>query len=661
MYEVINKCGGESIAQEKVCLEREKANAVQVLMVGNRQFVACLLAQRLKLEDPENHRFSRLGWREMRLKQIRGLKRARRRQTISTRRWSHRNFMVLYIVFTIVIIARAEVEADGTDRQSHSGLLVGESALDLGLDSQPAASRFSSPHAHGIAAPYSEARAACRGLPIESARAPRGAIRDNDLHITTGRAASDQECAKPRTAENDGVCESLAAADPEFKVDSILVVAAEDQNGEMLFAIPPRLRRSVLYRPTRRNVYLGRFGRCFRPDIPRRAFLFNLNLFTLASELVKCRDQQYLYDPFGPESVSGLVNCPVQLPKQGIKRVRLDQRLAKVLKHSHFWHRAAKFKTTKMHSVLPSAHYCPRRAERQSAMTLWGMHLQFHKRIQRRYQRLQRMPNGQYLCQPLIDIPRTKLLRLSDLLSCKPRASRKREKRKWCSKLPTWRDLTIAPESRCSPYDRENYRYPQSIEEKIVDGIGKIYGPYTGRCFSSTLETDIEHIVATSEAHDSGLCAADLDTRRQFATDLLNLALAAPEVNQGQKSGKDAAEWLPRQNACWFAGRVVEVRRKYNLTINFAEVAALERVLTNCDSTAMIVQNCDFSADSEASEDVEAVTVSPGTNALEIWDSDGDGRIRCKEARNHGIAPVKRGDAAYKHMDDRDGDGQVCE
>ena len=225
----------------------------------------------------------------------------------------------------------------------------------------------------------------------------------------------------------------------------------------------------------------------------------------------------------------------------------------------------------------------------------------------------------------------------------------------------TWRGIEVTPEFRCSPYDRDDYRYPQSVEAEIVEGIGEIYGPYTGRCFSSTRETDIEHIVATSEAHDSGLCAADLDTRRRFATDLLNLTLAAPDVNRGQKSGKDAAEWLPQQNACWFAGRIVEVRRKYNLSINRAEAEALERVLANCASTEMVVRSCDFSTDSGASEDVEALTVSPGTNALELWDDNGNGRITCTEARNHGIAPVKRGHPAYKHMRDGDGDGWVCE
>ena len=72
-----------------------------------------------------------------------------------------------------------------------------------------------------------------------------------------------------------------------------------------------------------------------------------------------------------------------------------------------------------------------------------------------------------------------------------------------------WRGLTIAPEHRCTPYNRALYPYPQSVERKIVASMdGRIYGPYTGRYFRNTRQTDIEHIVAVSEAHDSGLCSA---------------------------------------------------------------------------------------------------------------------------------------------------------
>ena len=159
--------------------------------------------------------------------------------------------------------------------------------------------------------------------------------------------------------------------------------------------------------------------------------------------------------------------------------------------------------------------------------------------------------------------------------------------------LDMWRGLAVAPEHRCAPYNRAEYPYPQSIEARIVGAQGgMIYGPYSGRSFRSTFETDIEHIVAVSEAHDSGLCAADPETRRRFATDLLNLTLASPEMNRCGKSGKcayDAAQWLPPMNQCWFAARIVAVRLKYRLTVDRREADTLERVLSGCVSTAMIV------------------------------------------------------------------------
>ena len=109
-----------------------------------------------------------------------------------------------------------------------------------------------------------------------------------------------------------------------------------------------------------------------------------------------------------------------------------------------------------------------------------------------------------------------------------------------------WRGLTVSAENRCSPYDPDDYSYSQSVEPRIIAEMGgRIYGPYTGRTFMDRGETDIEHIVARSEAHDSGLCATDSGTRKRFASDLLNLTLAAPSVNRHQKVAKDAAEWLP--------------------------------------------------------------------------------------------------------------------
>ena len=151
--------------------------------------------------------------------------------------------------------------------------------------------------------------------------------------------------------------------------------------------------------------------------------------------------------------------------------------------------------------------------------------------------------------------------------------------------------LVIAPEHRCAAYDRDHYPYPQSVELDVIRSMGgRIYGPYTGRYYASRRDTDIDHIVALSEAHDSGMCAVSPSLRRQFAADPLNLTLAAPSVNRCNAGGKcayDAAEWQPPMNRCWFAARIVAVKRKYALTADPAEATALRDMLAPCTSTDM--------------------------------------------------------------------------
>lgn len=241
--------------------------------------------------------------------------------------------------------------------------------------------------------------------------------------------------------------------------------------------------------------------------------------------------------------------------------------------------------------------------------------------------------------------------------------------------LTTLSTLVVAPENRCSPYDSDSYPYSQSVEAQIVSRMGgRIYGPYTGTTFGSTRETDIEHIVAKSEAHDSGLCRAGAGTRRTFSNDLLNLTLASPNVNRHQKSGKDFAEWRPALNACWFADTIINVKFKYGLTVDNRERAALERTLLGCSSVDMVFrapvrqqappaqQESQFQAPAPTQAPAQPQQPSqPASNNWQQWDANGNGRITCKEARAAGIAPVHRGHPAYPRMDDRDNDGVVCE
>ena len=144
----------------------------------------------------------------------------------------------------------------------------------------------------------------------------------------------------------------------------------------------------------------------------------------------------------------------------------------------------------------------------------------------------------------------------------------------------------------------------------------------------------------------------------QYQTDPLpNLTLAAPAVNRHQKSGKDSGEWMPRMNRCWFAARVVAVKRKYRLTVDAREARALEGVLSRCAPTAMVVASGRDAAPASSPK----APAAGGADALRRWDTNGNGRITCREARAHGIAPVRCGHPAYRFMRDGDGDGVVCE
>ncbi len=217
--------------------------------------------------------------------------------------------------------------------------------------------------------------------------------------------------------------------------------------------------------------------------------------------------------------------------------------------------------------------------------------------------------------------------------------------------------VRIGPENRCSHYDSDDYPYPQSVEPRIVSQQGgRIYGPYSGAYFASIRETDIEHIVARSEAHDSGLCGRGSAEKRAFARDLLNLTLASPRVNRHQKSDKDLAQWLPDLNRCWYVNQVVLVKRKYDLSMDRAEAETARRVLASCSSTQMQF------ADPGAMPPAQSGSGNDcDRNPLGCYDDNNNGRITCAEARRHGIAPVPRRHPAYQYMRDGDNDGEVCE
>ena len=153
----------------------------------------------------------------------------------------------------------------------------------------------------------------------------------------------------------------------------------------------------------------------------------------------------------------------------------------------------------------------------------------------------------------------------------------------------TWRGLKVCAERPRDGYDRDHYGTGyRSLEDDIIAALpptmkqaGQVYTPYSCIAFvitsRGTAETNIEHIVALAEAHDSGIAN---DRRRAFASDLDNLTIADPTVNRS-KIAKDAAEWRPRRHGAWFAQRVIKVKLEYGLSIDPAERDALEGLLAS--------------------------------------------------------------------------------
>ena len=86
-------------------------------------------------------------------------------------------------------------------------------------------------------------------------------------------------------------------------------------------------------------------------------------------------------------------------------------------------------------------------------------------------------------------------------------------------------------------------------------------------------------IHATTLSRSKG---ADAATRARFASDPYNLTLAPPGLSRNEKRDRDAGAWIPEENCCWFAWRIVAVRQRYGLTIDRREAEALDDVLLSC-------------------------------------------------------------------------------
>lgn len=138
-----------------------------------------------------------------------------------------------------------------------------------------------------------------------------------------------------------------------------------------------------------------------------------------------------------------------------------------------------------------------------------------------------------------------------------------------------------------------------TVEVFDVDGCtvlsGTLQDPYTGdkidfvRGKDTSDKVQIDHVVALSDAWQTGAQLLSTELRQKLANDGLNLLAVDGPTNQNKSDG-DAATWLPPNKPfrCAYVARQISVKIKYSLWVKAAEKDSMERVLKNCPNEPLI-------------------------------------------------------------------------
>ena len=188
----------------------------------------------------------------------------------------------------------------------------------------------------------------------------------------------------------------------------------------------------------------------------------------------------------------------------------------------------------------------------------------------------------------------------------------------------------------------------------VISGI--LNDPYTGKVINfmrgkdTSEQIQIDHVVALSDAWQSGAQEISAQERLQLANDPENLLAVDGSANQ-QKSDSDAATWLPANASfrCPYVARQIRVKAKYHLWVKPAEKEAMINVLTPCAGAAAKPAP-DTPAPVPQADAPPAQTPAP---ALAFQ--------TCADARAAGYRNMHRGAPGYSEHLDRDGDGIACE
>ena len=118
---------------------------------------------------------------------------------------------------------------------------------------------------------------------------------------------------------------------------------------------------------------------------------------------------------------------------------------------------------------------------------------------------------------------------------------------------------------------------------------GTLIDPYSGekiafeRGVATSSEVQIDHVVALSNAWQTGAFKLTYEKRLAFANDPINLLAVKGRLNS-QKGDGDAATWLPPRKdiRCAYVAQQIVVKAKYGLWVTPPEKAAMVGLLSKC-------------------------------------------------------------------------------
>jgi hypothetical protein len=136
--------------------------------------------------------------------------------------------------------------------------------------------------------------------------------------------------------------------------------------------------------------------------------------------------------------------------------------------------------------------------------------------------------------------------------------------------------------------DLTNITYKVKTRDCVVL-TGVLVDRYSGETINfvrgniTSMEVQIDHVVALSNAWQTGAFKLTVVQRTALANDPMNLFAVKGRLNS-QKGDGDTATWLPplKSFRCAYVAQQIAVKAKYSLWVTSPEKEAMARILTAC-------------------------------------------------------------------------------